>query len=135
MWQATSDTWHVTCDMWHVTYDTWHVTRDMWHVTCDMLWGVYILSKFRLPSSSGLWFMICWKLGGKGWLNEWMSNEADCRTAPPTLGPLIITYTRIEPAQNQKISWKAFENSQWDSAIDIHSHKCAHIYKKFIQTV
>ena len=53
-------------DMWHVTSETWHMTRDMRHVTCDMFWGVNILSKCQLPSSSGLWSMIFWRLGGKG---------------------------------------------------------------------
>ena len=61
-------------DMWHVTRDTWHKTHDMRHVTYDMLWGVNLLSKLQLPSSSGLWFMIFWRLGGKGWLNE-LINE------------------------------------------------------------
>ena len=60
----------MTCGTWHVTRDMWHVTRDMWHVTCDMLWGVNILSKFQLPSSYGLWFMIFWRFGGKGWLTD-----------------------------------------------------------------
>ena len=57
----------VTCDTWHVTRDTWH---DTWHMTCDMFGGVNILSKFQLPSSYGLWFMILWISGGKGWLNQ-----------------------------------------------------------------
>ena len=60
--------WHVTRDMWHVTRDTWHVTRDTWHVTRDTFWGVNILSKFQLPSSYRLWFMILWRSGGKGWI-------------------------------------------------------------------
>ena len=79
------DMWHVTCDMWHVT---WHVTHDMWYV-----WGVNILSKFQLPSSYGLWFIILWISGGKGWLNESMNksmnDEAVYRTAPATPGLLI----------------------------------------------
>ena len=58
--------WHVTRDMWHVTRDTW---RDMWHVL-----GVNIFSKFQLPSSYGLWFMILWISGGKGSLNELMNE-------------------------------------------------------------
>ena len=82
------------CDMWQVTCDTWNVTRDMWHVTCGMLWGVNIVSKFQLLSYSGLWFMIFWRLGGKGWftnsLNESMNDKADCRTAPATPGLVKI---------------------------------------------
>ena len=78
--------------MWHVKRDTWHVTRDMRHVTYDMLWGVNILSKFQLPSSSGLWYMIFWRLGGKGWLTELINHKADCRTAPAIPGLLIKQY-------------------------------------------
>ena len=87
--KKTCDTWHVTCDMWHVmTCDTWHVTHDMWLV----VWG-NILSKFQLPSSYGLWFMISWRLGGKGWLThsltQSINDEGVCRTAPATPGLLI----------------------------------------------
>ena len=78
----------------------WHVTRDMRRVTCDMLLGVNILSKFQLPSSSGWWFMIFWRLGGKGWLTDWLSelmnDEADCRTAPASPGLLIILQEELE---------------------------------------
>ena len=63
---VTCDTWHVTCDMWHVTCDTWHVTCATRQVTCDMFGGVNNLSKFQLPSSYCLWFMIIWRSGGKG---------------------------------------------------------------------
>ena len=82
--------------------DKWHMTRDMQHVTCDMLWGVNILSKFQLPSSSGFWFMIFWRLGGKGWVTEFMSNESDCRTALATPGLLnIVNQKKIYgPQQN-----------------------------------
>ena len=55
--------------LWHMTCDTWHVTHDMWHVTCDIFGEVNILSKFQLPSSYCLWFMIIWRSGGKGSLN------------------------------------------------------------------
>ena len=57
----------------HVTRDMWNVTRDMWHVTHDTFGGVNILSKFQLPSSCRLWFMILWRSGGKGLINEWMN--------------------------------------------------------------
>ena len=77
MWHVTRDMWHVTRDTWHVTRDTWnvtwHVTHDMWHV-----WGVNILSKFQLPSSYGLWFIILWRYGGKGLLAE-LINESVTR--------------------------------------------------------
>ena len=87
----------------HVTHDMWHVTRDT-HVTCDMLWGVNILSKFQLPSSYCLWFMILWRSGGKGWrtdwINQWMNNEAVYRTAQATPGLLItyIRHTKLHPS-------------------------------------
>ena len=95
MWHVTCDMWHVTCDMWHVTHDTWHVTcdtwRDMLHMTCDMFGGVNILSKFQLLSSYGLWFMILWISGGKGWLTESINYKAVYRTDPATPG-LLITF-------------------------------------------
>ena len=70
----TRDTWHVTRDTCHVTRDTWQVTRDTWHVTRDTFGGVNILSKFQLPSSYRLWFMILWRSGGKGWIAEWINE-------------------------------------------------------------
>ena len=83
----------MTCDTWHVSCDTWHVTHDTWHMACDMLWGVNILTKFQLPSFYGLWFIISWRFGGKGlrtkWMNEWIHDGGDCRTAPATPGLLI----------------------------------------------
>ena len=71
--------------MWHVTCDTGHVTRDTWHV-----WRVSILSKFQLPSSYCMWFMILWRFGGKGWINKLINDKAVYRTAPATPGMLII---------------------------------------------
>ena len=93
--------WHVTCDTWHVTCDMWPVTHDMWHVTRDTFGGVSILSKFQLPSSYRLWFMILWRSGGKGWLNELMNewinqlinDEAVYRTDPATPGLLKMSDT------------------------------------------
>ena len=70
----------------------WHLTPDWWLVTCDTWWGVNILSKFLLPSSYCLWFMILWRSGGKGWRNHLISDEAVCRTAPATPGLLIIIH-------------------------------------------
>ena len=70
--------WHLTCDKWHVTHDTWHMTRDMRHGTCEMLWGVNIISKFQLPSSSGLRFMLFWRLGGKGSISDWINQWRGC---------------------------------------------------------
>ena len=83
---------NVTRDMGHGTWDMWHVTLDMRRVTCDMLWGVNILSKFQLPSSYGLWFMIFWILGGKGWLPQWINDKAGCKTDPAT--PSLLKRTR-----------------------------------------
>ena len=80
--------WHVTCDIWHVTRDMWHVTCDMWHVTC--LGGLTFSQNF---SSLALTVCDLWyykDILGKGWLNEsmneWMNDEAVCRTAPATPG-------------------------------------------------
>ena len=41
----------VTPATWHLTPDSWHVTLHMWHM-------VNILSKFQLPISYGLGFMM-----------------------------------------------------------------------------
>ena len=79
----------------HVTHDMWDMTHDTWHVTCDMFGEVNIPSKFQLPSSYCLWFMIIWRSGGKGSLNElineWINDEAVYRTPPATPGLLIIS--------------------------------------------
>ena len=68
------------------------MTPDMWHETHGG--GVNILSKCQFPSSNVLGFMISWRLGGKGWMNEWMNdlmiNKGYCRTAPGTPGLLIM---------------------------------------------
>ena len=66
----------------------WHVTRDTWHVTRDMFGGVSILSKFQVPSSYRLWFMILWRSGGKGWIDQSINHKAVYRTAPATPGLL-----------------------------------------------
>ena len=66
-----------TSDWWQLKLPLVRLFGDRWHLTCEILWGVNILSKFQPPSSSDLWFMIFWRLGGKGWLtdslNEWMN--------------------------------------------------------------
>ena len=85
--------WQVTCDTWQVTRDTWHVTSDMWHVTHDNWCIVNILSKFQLSSSNGLGFLMLWISGGKGSLNQSVSNGGDCRTAPAAPGLLSIWET------------------------------------------
>ena len=79
--------------MWHTTCDTWHVTRDTFG-------GVTIISKFQLPSSYRLWFMILWRSGGKGWLNELINDEAVYRTAPATPGLLK------SPRHGGEMVWK-----------------------------
>ena len=58
IWHLTPDTWHLTCDRWHVTYDMCHVNIV-----------VNIVSKFQVPSSNGLAFMMFWRFGWKGWLS------------------------------------------------------------------
>ena len=100
--------------MWHVTCDTWQVTHDMRHVTCDMLWGVTILSKFQLPNSFGLLFMIFWRLGGKGSLNEWIKHEADCRTAPATLGLLKSYIEMKDKDEHFKLRYKDWQQKAED---------------------
>ena len=84
----------MTCDTWHLTPDSLHVTPDTWHMSFTMWWELNILSKFKLPSSFDLGVMMFWRLGGKGWLTDWlsqlMSNGGVCRTAPATPGLLKI---------------------------------------------
>ena len=73
----------------------WHMTCDMCHVTC---FGVNILSKFQLPSSYGLWQYFEDLEEKDDWVNELISDKGVCRTAPVTLGLLII-------GQRSKTSW------------------------------
>ena len=55
--------------------------------------GVNILSKFQLPSSYRLWFMILWRYFRKS-ITEWISDEAVCRTAPATPGLSINFFSQ-----------------------------------------
>ena len=84
----------------------------MWQVTHDMFGGVNILSKFQLPSSYRLWFMILWRSGGKGWLSQsvsqLMNDEAVYRTAPATPGLLKKGVTDLTSAQTSKVCFKCF---------------------------
>ena len=100
MWHMTRDTWHVTCDTWHVTCDTWHVTHDMdmRHMTHDMFGGVNILSKFELPSSCCLWFMILWRKRVTELINEWRGClwNSPCYTRS-------VKYCKLQ----KKITWAA----------------------------
>ena len=66
------------------------MTPDTWHLTCDTWWGVNILLKLQLSSSYGLGIMMFWGSGGKGSVNESVSNGGVCRTSPATPGLLII---------------------------------------------
>ena len=74
--------------MWHVTRDTWHVTRDTWHVTC-LRGGVNILSKFQLPSSYCLWFMLLCRSGSKGSLTDHMRPRRSVIRVRRTFGCLV----------------------------------------------
>ena len=81
---------HVTHDMWHVTHDTWHMTPDTWRMTHDMFGEVNVPSKFQLPSSYCLWFMIIWRLEEKADLmNQLMNDKAVYRTAPGLLNMIV----------------------------------------------
>ena len=71
-WHVTRDKWYVICDLLHMTCDMWHVTRDMSHVV-----GVNILSKFQLPSSYCLWFMMFYDLEEKA---DWITHKGVYRT-------------------------------------------------------
>ena len=82
----------------------WHVTCDTLHVTCD------ILSKFQLPCSYCLLFMILWRSGGNGSLNELINDEAVFRTAPATPG---LLYLVLEQQERSSVScWKLLSREQ-----------------------
>jgi hypothetical protein len=92
MWHVTHDMWHVTHDTGHMTCDMlWgnhrptslylfqtgcfrleqqHLAQKLRVFVCsELLWALELYKTvfpFQLPSSSGLWFMIFWRLGGKG---------------------------------------------------------------------
>ena len=53
------------------TKKMWHLTPEMWH----MGGGVFIFSKFQLPSSYGLGVILFWRFGEKGLLNKWMNQS------------------------------------------------------------
>ena len=78
---------------WHMTHDLWQVTGDMWHVTCDKLGEVVLLLKFQLPSS---YVLKIFPQKMTDWVNELISNGGVWRTAPPTLGQLIILIARCQ---------------------------------------
>ena len=99
-----------------------HVTYDMWHTTCDMFWGTNILSKFHLPSSYYLQFMILLRFRGKGSLPACLNEsiyEAVCRPAPATPGQLTITAMRspiiITSSPRRPLSggWRGPGGSRW----------------------
>ena len=62
-----------------VTCDTWFMSHGTWHMRYDMFCEANIVQKFQLPCSNGVRVMLFWRLGGKGWLTEWMNHEGDCR--------------------------------------------------------
>ena len=45
---------------------------DIWYVSHDKLGTVNIVSKCQVPSSNCLRVMIVGRLGGKGWLSDWI---------------------------------------------------------------
>ena len=90
--------------MWVKTLDTWHVKRDTF-------WGVNILSKFKLPSYSYLWFMILWRSVGKGSLNQSVNHEAIYWTAPatPDLLKIVMYWSQ---SKNLDLNWM---DCRWSS--------------------
>ena len=87
----------------------------MSHVTRDMFGGVNILSKFQLPSSYCLWFMILWRSGGKGWLNESMNDVAVYRTAPAIPGLLKRGTIARKSPYTKRTKWKVIAQVVWVS--------------------
>ena len=114
--------------MWHVTCDTWHF------VTRDMFGGVNILSKFQLPSSYGLWFMISWSSRGKGSRSDWMNDEGVSRTAQATPGLLKIlnnskTCQRMKKIRTYRFQSTAPNNLKWGQNIIFHWEICCALFK------
>ena len=54
--------------------DTWHLTYDLWHLVGGG-GGVSILTKFQLPSFSGLSVVMFLGFGGKGSVNQSMHSS------------------------------------------------------------
>ena len=54
------------------------MTYDIWTMTQETLREVIIVSKFQVPISNGLGFMMFWRFGGKGLpieiMNEWITK-------------------------------------------------------------
>ena len=65
----------MTFDMWHVTCDTWNMTHiEGWTFSQNF-------SSLALP----VWDLECLEdMLTKGWVNRWMSDGGDYRTAPAT---------------------------------------------------
>ena len=83
-----------TCDMWHMTHDMWHVTRDMWHVTLGGRW-TFPRNFSSLALTAWEWKFVEDIFTKDHWLkliNELMNEEGVCRTAPATLGLLMIAH-------------------------------------------
>ena len=104
-----SDMRLMTCDMWHVTRDTWHVTSVMWHMTCDMLCGLNTLSKFQLPSSYCLWYLILWRYSdmiSAPWVNchLWVSWPRGQLSELPYWTSLKSKQVRMSPPKSLKYS-------------------------------
>ena len=80
-----------------------HFTCDMWHVTHYIQAVVNIVSKSQVRSSNGLWFLICWRFGGKRSLNQLLTKVF---VSPATPGLLnIIREARIKAFENVMYHW------------------------------
>ena len=114
------------------------MTRDTWHV-----WGgVNILSKFQLPSSYRLWFMILWRSGGKGWIAEWRGsqlNECSRQCSRPVLArcsmgfgpnPLINGLILHTFKLNKFFSRKIHSNTFWLDKTFIFSSQVTMMFQK-----
>ena len=77
----------------------WHMTRDMGHVTCDTWHMTHIVEWTFSPNVSAValpvWDWECLEdILTKGWVNQWVSDGGDCRTALATPGLLIMTHEK-----------------------------------------
>ena len=91
-----------------------------WHLTCDTWWLVT-----QLPCSNGMQFMMSWRLGGKGWLAEWMnqsinqsiSYKAVCRTATAARGLLIIQIITLFTPASASTDLTAISTAFWPTPV------------------
>ena len=103
MWHVTRDTWHMTCDMWHV----WHMTHIVgWTFAQNFSTLALLVWDWQCLED------ICTNKGWVNqWMNEWVSDGGDCRTAPAApslLNSLVWDILKKGPIRTEK-DFKGFQ--------------------------